>query len=217
MFSVRTIWLRVLSAPDGVQLACRHAASACRVGDAAHAALDVDGDNFVTPIDVLFVINYLNTVASDSLSSQALPKRLDVNRDAAVSPLDALLIINYLNARSAASLNGEGESAPVYVGQPAIGLAPATNAWSRGRNLSKDSADLLSHSSQEPTTVEERSSVPVVLFDKDVLGDYVHELTTGIASSRVRQLADDEFFRELDADTLLTLGRIAISFDDFEQ
>ena len=183
----------------------------------AHAALDVNGDNFVTPIDVLFVINYLNTVTSDSLSSQAPPERLDVNHDAAVSPLDALLIINFLNTRSAASLNGEGESAPVDAGQPAIGLAPAANAWSRGRNLSKESSDLLSRSSQKPATVEEKFSVPVVLFEEDVLGDYVQELTTGIVSPRVRQLADDEFFRELGADTLLTLGRIAISFDDFEQ
>ena len=114
-------------------------------------------------------------------------------------------------------MNGEGESAPVDAGQPAIGLAPAANAWSRGRNLSKDSSDLLSRSSQKPATVEERFSVPVVLFEEDVLDDYVHELTTGIVSPRVRQLADDEFFRELGADTLLTLGRIAISFDDFEQ
>mgnify|MGYP003512889913 CR=1 FL=1 len=40
-----------------------------------------------------------------------------------VSPVDALLIINFLNARSAASSSGEGESAPVDAGQPAIGLA----------------------------------------------------------------------------------------------
>lgn len=179
--------------------------------------LDVSGDAFVSPIDALLVIDYLNAAAASSLSAQTFPVRLDVNRDAAVSPVDALLIINFLNARTSASLNGEGESAPVDVQQPAIGLASAVNASSRGGNLSKDSTDLLSRSSQEPATVEGRISVPVVLFDKDVIDDYVHELTTEIVSSRVRQLADDEFFRELDADTLLTLDRIMLSFDDFEQ
>jgi hypothetical protein len=114
-------------------------------------------------------------------------------------------------------LDGEGEFAPIDVEQPAIGLAAAARAGSKGGHLSKDSTALLSRSSQEPATVEESLSVPVGLFEKDTLDDYVHQLTTGIVSSRVRQLADDEFFRELDADTLLTLDRIMLSFDDFEQ
>ncbi|MHB8969759.1 MAG: dockerin type I domain-containing protein [Pirellulaceae bacterium] len=176
-------------------------------------ALDVNGDTFVTPIDALLVIRYLNyrnTAAPVSFSAQAFPARLDVNKDAAVSSVDVLLIINFLIRRSSASLPGEGESAPIDAGQPAISLALAANAWSRGQNLSTDSADRLLRKSQEPTTVEERFPGPVDLFKAEVSDDCVHELTAGIISSRVRQLAADEYFGELDAGTLLTLGKMAL-------
>ncbi len=69
-------------------------------------AVDVNEDGWVTPIDVLLVINHLNQrdgVLSRSSDNQ---QRLDVNRDEFVTPLDALLVINYLNQPP----DGEGES-----------------------------------------------------------------------------------------------------------
>lgn len=71
--------------------------------------LDVSGDGFVSPIDVLQVINYLNSGAPNALTLPATgtPPYLDVNGDAFVTAIDVLLIVNYLNAQSAA---GEGES-----------------------------------------------------------------------------------------------------------
>ena len=81
-------------------------------------ALDVNGDGFVTPIDVLLVINDVNAYGARSLSGGASGEGpanrvyLDVNSDRFVSPIDALLVINYLNSSSKLGA-GEGESAGV--------------------------------------------------------------------------------------------------------
>lgn len=71
---------------------------------------DVNGDGFVTPLDVLLIVNDVNANGSRPLagggSGEAGGTRIypDVNRDKYVSPIDALLIINVLNGP-----NGEGE------------------------------------------------------------------------------------------------------------
>ncbi|MFN9913071.1 MAG: dockerin type I domain-containing protein, partial [Pirellulaceae bacterium] len=66
---------------------------------------DVNADGFVSPIDALIVINFLNNVGSStpvsSLSYTPPPYR-DVNGDFFISPIDVLQIINRLN-------RGEGE------------------------------------------------------------------------------------------------------------
>lgn len=69
---------------------------------------DVNGDGFVSPIDALIVINFLND------GNSTLPTELgdppiffDVSGDNAVSPIDALIVINFLND---ASSSGEGEA-----------------------------------------------------------------------------------------------------------
>jgi hypothetical protein len=74
---------------------------------------DVNGDEHVTPLDVLHVVNYINQigpglapVAEGEARERIL---LDVSGDGFVTPLDALLIINHLNATDPA----EGESADV--------------------------------------------------------------------------------------------------------
>ena len=59
--------------------------------------LDVNGDDDVTPVDVLRVITYRNAATAGSQVDANTPDE-DVNRDGFVSPLDALAVINYLNA-----------------------------------------------------------------------------------------------------------------------
>lgn len=73
-------------------------------------ALDVNGDGFVSPIDVLLIINYLNSGQPTFLPNANVtpPPFLDPSGDERVTPLDIILIINHLNARSA---GGEGEGA----------------------------------------------------------------------------------------------------------
>ncbi|GIX00190.1 MAG: hypothetical protein KatS3mg111_3522 [Pirellulaceae bacterium] len=73
--------------------------------------MDVNDDGFVSPIDALLVINYLNKGNETFLPNIdppfTPPPYLDVNGDEFVTPLDALLVINFLNSTTA---GGEGES-----------------------------------------------------------------------------------------------------------
>ncbi len=74
--------------------------------------LDVSGDGFVSPVDALKVINWLNDPAKPKLLTLAdatfAPPYIDVNGDGRVTASDALLVINYLNSRPATG-EGEGE------------------------------------------------------------------------------------------------------------
>lgn len=79
-------------------------------------ANDVDGDNVITPLDALIIINYINTTGSGPIDSPAgamqPPAYLDVDPDNVITPLDALIVINWLNLNpSFAPLQGEGEGA----------------------------------------------------------------------------------------------------------
>ena len=62
---------------------------------------DVDGDGFLTPLDPLIIINYINNngvgpIDEPGEGESALPD-LDVDGDGVVSPLDILILINRLN------------------------------------------------------------------------------------------------------------------------
>jgi hypothetical protein len=84
-------------------------------------AYDVNNDGYVSPIDVLILVNSMNTGSSGLLSSPTTGGAsgesgsgryfLDVNGDNYLSPLDALAVINYLNNRNNLA-GGEGEAAP---------------------------------------------------------------------------------------------------------
>ena len=78
---------------------------------------DVNADGFITPIDALLVINFLNTNGGGRsvVGLPAPPPYRDVSGDNFISALDALLVINYLNTRGRSGggegeLAGEGES-----------------------------------------------------------------------------------------------------------
>ncbi|GIW99774.1 MAG: hypothetical protein KatS3mg111_3107 [Pirellulaceae bacterium] len=77
--------------------------------------MDVNGDGYVSPIDALGVINWLNLQGAGQLPTssgegEAAGRRLyvDTNGDNFVSPIDALLVINYLNKGSLGGGEGEG-------------------------------------------------------------------------------------------------------------
>ncbi len=75
---------------------------------------DVDNQNGVTPLDVLIVINRLNSVGPGKLpppvTAQLSPPFFDTSGDNEVTALDVLKVINYLNA-AASNVAGEGEGA----------------------------------------------------------------------------------------------------------
>ena len=62
------------------------------------SALDTDRDNSVSPLDVLAVINRINSPASNGSIPYSVA--LDVDRDGSITPLDVLSIINYINLDS---------------------------------------------------------------------------------------------------------------------
>ncbi len=71
-------------------------------------SLDVNNDGFISPIDALIVINYLNRGGDTFLpdSGVSTPPFIDPTGDENVTPLDALTIINFLNQGGI----GEGEA-----------------------------------------------------------------------------------------------------------
>ena len=62
------------------------------------SALDSDRDNSISPLDVLLVINRINSPAPNGSIPYSL--NLDVDRDGSITPLDVLSIINYVNLES---------------------------------------------------------------------------------------------------------------------
>jgi hypothetical protein len=77
---------------------------------------DVNADRIVTPVDVLLIINYLNSSQPPLLRETDLvsPPYLDVSGDQLVSPVDVLLVINYLNERAIIGGEGEVEQSMLY-------------------------------------------------------------------------------------------------------
>ena len=99
---------------------------------------DMNGDDLVSPIDALLVINVLNEGRmGESLAKSAEPVHEDVNGDGVVSPLDALLIINRLNRPS---------TPPVEIVEPeaAVDLVPGEDpqgTWSQGEGEYSSNVD----------------------------------------------------------------------------
>jgi hypothetical protein len=71
---------------------------------------DVNADGFVSPIDVLLIINFINergsTTSIEGLPSP--PPYRDVDGNEFIDPLDVLTLINYINS-GAGEGEGEGE------------------------------------------------------------------------------------------------------------
>ena len=76
-------------------------------------ALDVNEDIFISPLDVLVLINDLNFLGPRKLPTDPAggvipPPYLDVDGDGFVSPLDVLIVINYLNLNTLGGGEGQG-------------------------------------------------------------------------------------------------------------
>ena len=96
--------------------------------------LDVNGDQYVSAVDALFIIAALNAPdrwsSSDNSASDRAPHLfLDTNHDFYVSPLDALLVIRALNQGSSQDAEGESLDAAFVAtdGEESRQLARAAN------------------------------------------------------------------------------------------
>ena len=163
--------------------------------------LDVNNDNFVSPIDALQIINFLNINQTTQLTipvNRPLPPYLDVNGDGFVSPNDALIVINFLNARAA---NGEGEgesadgdqwiaSAPNSGAEPALGAVGSQVTPSQGN--AEGNRDASSSTASTRLVTKEQSMGPIqsgsVLEDPAILG--IEDLFDELASDVDEQDAD---------------------------
>ncbi|MCY2993353.1 MAG: dockerin type I domain-containing protein, partial [Planctomycetota bacterium] len=128
---------------------------------------DVDGQNGVTPLDVLIVINYINShPVSTSLPAAPTspPPYYDVadgTGDQQVTPLDVLTVIIYINSHPSGSAEGEAAES---VGRPALATGwPAPRAdegvvpAGYGTRLTARTSAV---STPSPYSPEEASTVP---------------------------------------------------------
>ncbi len=107
------------AAPDGevedfaVTILANPLHNASGITDGFGNGLDVSGDGFVSPIDVLQVINWINDPAKPQFPTLAdatgAPPYVDVNGDGIISALDSSILITYLNSLPRVTGSGEGE------------------------------------------------------------------------------------------------------------
>jgi hypothetical protein len=99
---------------------------------------DVNGDDSVDPLDVLAIINQINTGSGGSrlpAFDPAIPDRflfLDVDGDNGLSPLDVLAVINLINNRSSGGPEGEGR------GNDLATVEASTQRWEERRASATD-------------------------------------------------------------------------------
>jgi hypothetical protein len=96
--------------------------------------LDANHDGFVTPLDSLAVINWLNS--PNNRATLQAEMVLDTNQDGHITPLDALVIINSLNSPTASS-EGADTTANTTVGldRPLGSLATLHGAFLHSTTL----------------------------------------------------------------------------------
>ncbi len=95
--------------------------------------LDADGDGGITPLDVLLIINYLNSNADKNLVTASVPNPrifIDIDDDLTASPLDVLLVINFLNKGA----SGEGEQDASALGPSSFGSSSIAIGWDSHAN-----------------------------------------------------------------------------------
>ncbi|MFN7447420.1 MAG: GEVED domain-containing protein [Pirellula sp.] len=137
--------------------------------------LDVNNDGSVSAIDVLALVNFINTFGSGILPPNlATPPFLDVNGDSAVSVLDVLAVVNFLNGASPGiESEGEGESSDMWM--------PASDVLSRSRSSTVESTN---------GTV----NAPVVQSSATRLDDYLASLGSEMGPSIESDDLDWAFF-----------------------
>ena len=100
---------------------------------------DVNADGFVSPIDILGIVNTLNKIGSGRLPGSNGEGEgggklyVDTNADGSLTPVDILGVINYLNSRRSGSGEGEG-----LVGEGEAPLAPGVESLVDAAVLSTD-------------------------------------------------------------------------------
>jgi hypothetical protein len=105
----------------------------------ARHACDVDGDGIIAPIDVLTLINNINSRGTRGLRAAfpptpTPPPYLDPTGDGWISPVDVLTVINYINAHGAGPIAkaASGEGGPVAPLEPATAVTLSASGLPAG-------------------------------------------------------------------------------------
>ncbi len=164
--------------------------------------MDVNADGFVSPIDILSIINTLNARGSGRLGNGGGGEGesrlyVDTNADGILSPIDVLFVVNYLNRRN--SGNGEGE---------AEGEAPAVLA-----------VNLQTPAVESADAVQVHALDPSLNLPADPLGTPTNRLVGARATDRVygptaHTSATDSIFGDAEDDFESLLDALAPSLED---
>ncbi len=107
----------------------------------ANNRLDVNDDGSISAIDVLMVVNYLNT-GGNSVHAEGPSDRqvyVDVSGDQLASALDALLVVNYLNSSPLPQAEGEALAVDLRSSQDSNSLISMPKlAASEGKAATKE-------------------------------------------------------------------------------
>ena len=134
---------------------------------------DVNNDGFISPVDVLIVINHLNSRPVSPLPATLPANYMDVDGSGFVSPNDILQVINFLNLRAGRG-SAEGESgtsshvASLAMPSVTIPFSGTIDAENMNQKSVRDyDHDLLSNSSVQTRNESAFSSISGIFEDSD--------------------------------------------------
>ena len=154
---------------------------------------DVNADGFISPIDVLIVVNLLNS-RGPSVPVEGLPgppDYVDVNGDNVVNPLDALEVINYINSQSGGSSGGEGEGEGEGFSSVQQVVAPWSQGWNVdiGRGVENTTVAMSAAQTLKPMVTRSSSNSSSSMVSSPVAGWNLTSLN--IEEDELDTLADD--------------------------
>ena len=169
---------------------------------------DVNKDGFVTPIDALLVINYIDVnvgagkllpngqLLPRSAADSGTPPLVDVNDDGFVAPLDALRVINYINidnGNGEDEAEGEGhEATPLGYGVTQVTVTTASVADLVQRTESSVTVDVAPTAS--PERVREAQFAELDLARETTLETVLADIGGEVSDLRDNEDGHDEFF-----------------------
>jgi VCBS repeat-containing protein len=139
---------------------------------------DVSGDDMVSPLDALLVINAINTHGSGAIPA-GMPANLyvDVNGDGQLTPGDALGVVNVLNAAVVGAGQAEGESQGIV--EPLVDAAPMRS--STGMASVPITGAMRMVVAEQASAGWERAGLARSESDASGLDDWARELRDGAA------------------------------------
>ena len=186
---------------------------------------DVNGDGYVTPLDVAIEVNELNENGPRLLPVGQIGEYFyDVSGEGELTPMDALQVIGYINAAVDSGGSGEGEftlpaasDTPSVMAEQELAVRSLLVELSAGSELVTAStsqvlqapeADVAIARSSERRT-SEQNPTDALLADLDAqpsrsvleaeMDDLLEDLTRDLADDRDGEAEADDFFSQLGA------------------